>query len=561
MSTLVALTPIIAVIFFLVLLRFPAVKAMPISLVITGILAFLYWKVEPIRLLASSLEGIMVGISILYIVFGAILLLNTLKISGAMDTIRNSFLGISADRRVQVIIIAWLFGAFIEGAAGFGTPAAIAAPLLVALGFPALAAVALALIANSSPVTFAAVGTPLLVGVNQGLQEGSQVATVVQNSLGQDVILEDFIAQVGIQVAQIDLLVGSFMPLIIVAILTRFFGENRSWREGLQIWKFAIFAGLSYTVPAILIATFLGPEFPSIFGGLFGLIVVVTAARKGFLLPEKPWDFAKRENWLPAWVGVDDANAKDVKEKGLEKQMSLLVAWTPYLLVGFFLVLTRLEFLPFKEWMLSVKISWSNILGTDISTSVDPLYLPGFVFILVVFITFFVHKMSREQINQTFSISAKSVIGTAIVLFTAVPMVRIFINSGVNMFEGLNSMPIEIANTMSSALGGSWPLVAPLVGSIGSFFSGSATFSNMMFSLLQFSVADQIGVHPQIVIAMQVIGANAGNMICVLNVVAAASTVGLLGKEGVIIRMTIVPMLYFTLFSGALGMIFAYFIL
>lgn len=560
MNTLIALMPIIAVIFFLVILRFPAVKAMPISLVITALLAFVFWKVEPIILAASSIQGIIVGITILYIVFGAILLLNTLKISGAMDTIRSSFLGISPDRRVQVIIIAWCFGAFIEGAAGFGTPAAIAAPLLVALGFPALAAVAVALIANSSPVTFAAVGTPLLVGVNGGLQEGAEVAAVVQNNLGQDVVLGDFVAQVGVQVAQIDLFVGSFMPLIIVAMLTRFFGENRSWREGLQIWKFALFAGLSYTVPAIIVATFLGPEFPTIFGGLFSLVVVIFAAKKGFLLPKESWDFAKRENWLPTWIGADQQDVKEVKEKGLEKQMSLLTAWVPYLLVGFFLVLTRLEFLPFKAFMQDVKITWNNILGTDISESIAPLWLPGFVFILVVLITFFVHKMSKDQIKQTLTVSAKSVIGTAVVLFTAVPMVRIFINSG-NPDLGIISMPIEIANTMSASLGGSWPLVAPLVGSIGSFFSGSATFSNMMFSLLQFSVADQIALSPQIVMAMQVIGANAGNMICVLNVVAAATTVGLLGKEGPIIRMTLVPMLYYTLFSGAIGLILAYFIL
>ncbi|MCD8503227.1 MAG: L-lactate permease [Bacillaceae bacterium] len=389
MNTFIALMPIIAVIFFLVILRFPAVKAMPISLVITALLAFVFWKVEPIILAASSIQGIIVGITILYIVFGAILLLNTLKISGAMDTIRSSFLGISPDRRVQVIIIAWCFGAFIEGAAGFGTPAAIAAPLLVALGFPALAAVAVALIANSSPVTFAAVGTPLLVGVNGGLQEGAEIAAVVQNNLGQDVVLADFVAQVGVQVTQIDILVGSFMPLIIVAILTRFFGENRSWREGLRIWKFALFAGLSYTIPAIIVATFLGPEFPTIFGGLFSLVVVIFAAKKGFLLPKESWDFAKRDNWLPAWVGIDQHDAKEVKEEGLEKQMSLLTAWIPYLLVGLFLVLTRLEFLPFKAFMQDVKITWDKILGTEISASIDPLWLPGFVFILVVFITFF----------------------------------------------------------------------------------------------------------------------------------------------------------------------------
>ncbi len=557
LTTLVALTPITAVLLFLVVLRMPAIKAMPISLIATAVLAIFYWKVPFIQVLAASLEGIIIGVSILYIVFGAILLLNTLKLSGAIDTIRNSFLGITADRRVQLIIIAWLFGAFIEGAAGFGTPAAIAAPLLVALGFPALAAVVLALIADSSPVSFGAVGTPIIVGVNQGLQEGSEIAAVVTPYLDEMTML-DYMRIIGAQVMSVDIFVGTFMPLILVLLLTKFFGENRSFKDGLMVWKFALFAGLAFTLPALLVATFLGPEFPSIFGGLLGLIIVVPAAKRGFLLPKETWDFPAKADWVQAWIGQEFASqAKYVKEKGMEKQLPLLVAWIPYLLVGFLLVLTRLEILPFKQFLLSFSISWNNILGTDIGTSLQPLYLPGTVFVVVVLVTFFVHKMRAPQLVEIFSMSGRSVVGSAVALFTAVPMVRIFINSGLND-AGLLSMPIELANTASSAMGGTWPLVAPLIGALGSFVSGSATFSNMMFSLFQFSVADQIGVNPSIVVSLQVLGANAGNMICVLNVVAAASVVGLLGKEGAIIRMTLGPMLYYSLFSGVIGLLMAY---
>ncbi len=556
-TTLVALTPIIAVLLFLVVLRMPAVKAMPISLLATAVLAVLYWQVPIIQVVAASLEGIIIGVSILYIVFGAILLLNTLKLSGAIDTIRNSFLGISADRRVQLIIIAWLFGAFIEGAAGFGTPAAIGAPLMVALGFPPLAAVVLALIADSSPVSFGAVGTPIIVGVNQGLQEGSEIAPVVQPYLG-DIPMLDYMSILAAQIMRIDVFVGTLIPLILVMMLTKFFGENRSFREGLQVWKFALFAGFAFTIPALLVATFLGPEFPSIFGGLIGLIIVVPAAKKGFLLPKEAWDFSKKADWLPSWIGQEFASeASEVKEKGMKKELPLLVAWVPYLLVGFFLVLTRLEVLPLKQWLLSFSITWNNILGTNIGTSLQPLYLPGSVFVLVVLITFFVHKMSTSQLAKTFSMSGKAIVGSAIALFTAVPMVRIFINSGINDAH-LQSMPIELANTASAMMGGSWPLVAPLIGALGSFISGSATFSNMMFSLFQFSVADQIAVDPTIVLSMQVLGANAGNMICVLNVVAAASVVGLLGKEGAIIRMTLGPMLFYSFAAGTIGLILAY---
>lgn len=538
LSTLAALTPILAVFLFLVLLRLPAVRAMPISLALTAVMAMLIWRVPPIQVLAATVEGLIIAVSILWIVFGAILLLNTLRASGAIDAIRNGFMHISADRRVQLIIIAWLFGAFIEGAAGFGTPAALCAPLLAALGFPALAAVALALIANSSPVSFGAVGTPLIIGVGEGLQVGGAVAPAVQAYLGERT-LAGFLQSIAVQVVQIDLMVGSFIPLLLVAMLTRFFGANRSWREGLAIWPFALFAGFSFTIPAMAIAAIFGPEFPALFGGLVGLMIVTPAARRGFLLPRQPWDFG---TVAPTAV--------------FTTQLSLARAWLPYLLVAVLLVLTRLDFLPFKSRLQSVTIGWTQILGTTINASFAPLYLPGTIFIVVVVMTFFLHGMSRSQAAGAFNRSAQMLAGSAIALGAAVPMVRIFINSGVNT-AGLQSMPIELAGQMVGLMGQAWPLAAPLVGGLGSFISGSATFSNLMFSLFQFSVAEQVGLSAQIVLALQVLGANAGNMICVLNVVAAASVVNLLGQEGRIIRLTLGPMLYYVIWAGVLGLALA----
>lgn len=538
LSTLAALTPILAVFLFLVLLRLPAVRAMPISLALTAAMAMLVWRVPPVQVLAATVEGLIIAVSILWIVFGAILLLNTLRASGAIDAIRNGFMHISADRRVQLIIIAWLFGAFIEGAAGFGTPAALCAPLLAALGFPPLAAVALALIANSSPVSFGAVGTPLIIGVGEGLQAGGEVAPAVQAYLGERALTQ-FLQNIAVQVMQVDLLVGSFIPLLLAAMLTHFFGANRSWREGLAIWPFALFAGLSFTIPAMVIAAIFGPEFPSLLGGLVGLMIVTPAAQRGFLLPRQPWDF-----------GTVAPTA------GFTSQLSLARAWLPYLLVAALLVLTRLDFLPFKSWLQGVTIGWTQILGTTISASFAPLYLPGAIFVVVVVMTFFLHGMSRSQAAGAFNRSAQMLAGSAVALGAAVPMVRIFINSGVNA-AGLQSMPIELAGQMVGLMGQAWPLAAPLVGSLGSFISGSATFSNLMFSLFQFSVAEQVGLSAQIVLALQVLGANAGNMICVVNVVAAASVVNLLGQEGRIIRLTLGPMLYYVIWAGVLGLVLA----
>ncbi|WP_128895838.1 L-lactate permease [Longirhabdus pacifica] len=552
MQWLTALMPILSVFVFLVILRMPATRAMPLSLIITGILAYVFWEMPSTQISASIIEGFIVAFTILFIVFGAILLLNTLKITGAVDAIRRGFMGISRDRRVQVIIIAWLFGSFIEGAAGFGTPAAIGAPLLVALGFAPLPAVVLMLIADSSPVTFGAVGTPMLVGIGKGLEESNEL--VVNELAKQDVSFTQYIQDIAIQISSIDVIVGSFIPLILVAFLTRFFGENKSWREGLAIWKFALFAGISFTIPALLVATFLGPEFPSIFGGLFGLAIIIPAAKRKFLLPEEPWLFkSDREA-----TATQDSKEDDIESNEKRKPMPLLLAWTPYFIVAILLVLTRVEQLPFKNWLNSEKVTvaWNNILGTDISVDFQPLYLPGTIFIFTVLITFiimfFLKRSSVNDVTKTLGTSLSTMVGSVIALGTAVPMVRIFINSNVNN-AGLAEMPIELANAAAEALGGMWPLIAPFIGALGSFISGSATFSNMMFSLFQFSVADQINASPQTIVALQALGANAGNMICVLNVVAAASVVNLVGKEGTIIRYTLIPMAYYALLSGIIG--------
>ncbi|HKJ64477.1 MAG TPA: L-lactate permease, partial [Desulfopila sp.] len=168
-QALLAATPIILAAVLLVGLHWPARRAMPVVYLAAAGIALFFWEMSLTRILASTLQGIMVTAAVLWIIFGAIMLLNTLQNSGAISTIRAGFTNISPDRRVQALILAWLFGCFIEGASGFGTPAAIAAPLLVAIGFPALGAVMVGLMIQSTPVSFGAVGTPIIIGVNTGL--------------------------------------------------------------------------------------------------------------------------------------------------------------------------------------------------------------------------------------------------------------------------------------------------------------------------------------------------------------------------------------------------------
>ncbi|RBW64684.1 L-lactate permease [Vibrionales bacterium C3R12] len=546
---LLAFSPIVIAAILLVGLNWPAKKAMPVAFGLTVIIALVFWDMSVNRVLASVFQGLGITVSVLWIVFGAIFLLNTLKHTGAITTIRNGFTDVSTDRRVQAIIIAWCFGSFIEGASGFGTPAAIAAPLLVAIGFPALAAVLMGMMIQSTPVSFGAVGTPIIVGVNRGLDTHGIGEVLVANGSTWDIYLQ----QITSNVAMIHATVGTLMPVLMAMMLTRFFGKNRSWTEGLDILPFALFAGLAFTIPYALTGVFLGPEFPSLIGGLIGLAIVVTAAKKGFLVPKSKWDFESEDKWPAEWLGSLKIDLNDDKTK----PMNIAVAWAPYVLLAVTLVASRVS-PEFKGLLKSVSLSFSNILGeTGISAAIQPLYLPGGILVFVALVAVIFQARSAAPLAKAFGESSKTLIGAGFVLVFTIPMVRIFINSGVNAAD-LASMPVTTANFASGLVGEAFPMLSATIGALGAFIAGSNTVSNMMFSQFQFEVAQTLSISSAMVVSLQAVGAAAGNMIAIHNVVAASATVGLLGREGATLRKTIIPTFYYLIATGLIGLVLIY---
>lgn len=545
MLVFLSILPVLSIFFFLVIMRWSAKKGMLYSFIITVLIAFFGWSMGIVEITAASIKGVMTALEVGVIVFGAVLLLNVLKESGAVATIRASFTSISPDRRVQAIIVAWLFGTFLEGAAGWGAPATVVGPLLIALGFPALAAVMIALMLQSAPVSYGAVGTPILVGVNTSLENQPVVNSFLD---GQGMELSSFIFNVGGQVSIFHAIVGLFIPLFMSAMLTRFFGKNKSFLEGLKVWPFAIFAGLSFVIPFSLTANFLGPEFPSIIGGLVGLAIVVPLARKGFLMPKDTFDFEPRESWDKSWIS-------DMKsEPRAPKDISMFKAWLPYVLVALLLVVTRIEALGLNALLSAWSVAFDDILGTGIEHSFTPLMIPGVVFIVVAILTGWIHKLDMAGMGDAFKVSGKTILSAMAALIVSVPLVQVFINSGIND-AGLESMPLVLAQAAAGLFGDSWPLISPTIGALGAFAAGSNTVSNMMFGLFQFGVADQINASPLIIVALQAVGGAAGNMICVHNVVAASAAVGMIGKEGTIIAKLLIPTAFYLLFAGALGFV------
>ena len=546
---LLAFSPILLAAVLLIGLRWPAKQAMPLVYLLTAGVALFAWDMSFNRVLASTVQGLLITLGLLWIIFGAILLLNTLKHSGGITAIRAGFATISPDRRIQAIIIAWLFGCFIEGASGFGTPAAIAAPLLVAIGFPAMAAVMLGMLVQSTPVSFGAVGTPIIVGINTGLDSATIGAQLVE----QGSSWAQFLQLITSEVAIIHAIVGTVMPLVMVLMLTRFFGTEKSWKAGFEVLPFAIFAGLAFTIPYALTGVFLGPEFPSLAGGLIGLAIVTSAARMGFLLPKTTWDFAPADKWPSEWLGTIEMKLDQLTAK----PMSALRAWLPYMLVGLLLVISRV-FPEVSAALKGVMLNFPDLLGeTGVSANFQPLYLPGGILVTVVIATFFFHGMKLRDLGSAVKESSGVLLSAGFVLLFTVPMVRILINSGVNAAE-LSSMPILMARWVADSVGSIYPLLAPSVGALGAFIAGSNTVSNMMFSQFQFGVASSLGISSALIVAVQAIGAAAGNMVAIHNVVAASATVGLLGREGSILRKTIWPTLYYVLFTGLIALFAVY---
>ena len=528
---LLALLPIILSGIFLIGLQWSAKKTMPIILAVTAALALFIWDMTFNRVSSSILQGTVITISVLWIVFGALFLLNTLKHTGAIAVIRAGFINVSPDRRVQAIIIAWCFGTFLEGASGFGTP-----------------------MIQSTPVSFGAVGTPIVIGVNKGLDTVAISALLAQEGMQW----EEFLQLITTQVAIIHGVIGTFMPLLMVMMLTRFFGKNKSWKEGLAIWPFAIFAGLAFTVPYALTGIFLGPEFPSLVGGLVSVAIVIQAAKKGFLVPKTTWDFEAKSSWPSDWMGKLVVSKEDVATPA-GKTMSTLMAWFPYLLVALLLVCSRM-FAGFKDLLSSATLDFNTILGeADISAGFSPLYLPGGLLLISALIAAFVQtKNPTRALGDALSESSKTVLSAGFVLIFTIPMVRIFINSGVNLSD-VASMPVASAELFTGTFGSAFPLISSTIGALGAFIAGSNTVSNMMFSQFQYEAAMSLHISPSLIIAAQAVGAAAGNMIAIHNVVAASATVGLLGMEGATLRRTILPTIYYVLFSGIIVMAAIYF--
>jgi lactate permease len=561
MLALVAVLPILTALVLMVGLRWPATRAMPLSWLVCVVGAIGVWKLSPQYVIALSLQGVVTAVGVLIIVFGAILIMFTLQESGAMETIQYGMQNISPDKRIQAIIIGYMFGAFIEGAAGFGTPGALAAPLLLSLGFPPLAAGVVCLVFNSFPVSFGAVGTPILIGLTP-LTDAVKAAAATGAAGLNFTDYASFCKVIGQWVTTMHGPMAIILPIFMMGFLTRFYGQKRSWSEGFAVWKYCFMAGVCFVIPYLIFAWTMGAEFPSLIGGLVGLGLLVSLTKKGVCVPKEVWDFGPQSGWEAEWTGSIATSTKTE----FKPHMSQFMAWLPYIIIGAILVVTRIPELGLKGWLSAQKIAFTGILGyKNVSASIDYLYLPGTIpFVLVALLTILLHKMDGKKTSAAWGTALAKMKAPTIALVFAVALVSIFRGSGANpeaaaaaaaagqAFTALPSMPLALAKTVAAIAGNAWPMLAAVVGGLGAFITGSNTVSDLLFCGFQWETAGVLGISRQLVVAAQVVGGAAGNMICIHNIVAVGAVVGMVGKEGLFLRKTFWPFMLYCVIAGAI---------
>jgi len=545
MTALIASLPILTVIILMMAFNKPAKIVLPVGWAAAVAIAILYWRQTPLTTAAWALDGFLEAIGTFMIIFGAILIMNTLKRSGAVTAIQRVFNNVNPDKRIQAIIIGFVFGAFVEGAAGFGTPAALAAPLLISLGFPPLCAAMIALIYNTVPVSFGAVGTP----TNTAIAVTSQAA----ESLGLNM------EQYRMAVTRITAVGHSVCALVIVFlgvwVMCRLFGPDRKGKDALPSLPFALFTAVVFDTLYLSLAFFFGPEFPTLVGAIITLFIVILAAKKGFLCPKEIWDFGPSEQWDVEWL------SKTEVKRDTDTGMNAYVAWIPYILISLLLVASRLDWLGMKSLLTGsfFRTGISCIFGNDsVNWTWNYGWCPGiFPFSLVCVLSFFIFRMSFPNVIEVVFDTVKQTSGAAVALFFGVSMVYIYRNTGMDAGLTDHSMLYVMADAVAGVTHKAYIAISPFIGVLGAFMSGSNTVSNTLFAGLQFQTAILVDLSPMLIVALQNIGGAAGNMICVNNVVAVCATTGTAGNEGRIIRTNILPcLLYCVVAIVAVGVLF-----
>ena len=530
LSSLIALLPIAFYFVALAVLRMKGWLAGTITVVIALAVALLFYRMPLSQAFAAAGYGFVYGLwPIAWIILGAVFLYKVSVKTGQFDIIRASILSVTEDQRLQMLMVGFAFGAFLEGAAGFGAPVAITAALLVGLGFKPLYAAGLCLIVNTAPVGFGAMGIPIIVA--------GQVTGLDAFEIGQ--------------------MAGRQLPFLTIIVLFWIMAIMDGWRGIKETWPAVLVAGGSFAIAQYLTSNFIGPELPDITASLTSLVCLTLFLRR----------------WKPVRIfRFDTQTSAEAAAQALEAPRhstgQIVKAWSPFLILTAMVTIWSIP--PFKalfaaggaleHWVLKIPVPSLDQLvqkmppivpvptGYEAVYRFDAVSATGTAIMLGAIIAIALLKMRPAAALRTFAETANELK----VPIYSIGMVLAF--AFIANYSGLSAtLALALAHT-----GKAFTFFSPFLGWLGVFLTGSDTSSNALFSALQATTAQQIGVSEVLLVAANTTGGVTGKMISPQSIAIACAAVGLAGRESDLFRFTVKHSLIFTVMVGIITTVQAY---
>ena len=490
MEFVLALLPIMWLVIALAALGIPGHIACGTALVASCVLALAFWQLSAVCVATAALEGILNALwPICAVVVAALFLYNLCVKTGGMETVKRMLLGVSQDERVLALLIAWGFGNFMEGIAGFGTAVAVPAAMLVGIGFEPFTAVVGCLVVNATPTAFGSVGVPT-----------ATLATITG---------PDSVALSG-DIALMEFAITFAAPYLLVAICG---GGLRSLRGALGV---TTLAAASFTVPWLLMALFAGPELPNIVGAVVSMVCIVL--------------YARHASKSGAGAGQEAESAPD-QAPAPGQALSLheaLRAWSPFILV-FVLLMGTSKLCPPVHNVLALEESSVVVYAGESPNTLTMSWLsaPGLMILFAALLGGAIQGARPAEMFSVFCQTIRSYWRTLVTICSVLAMAKVMSYSG---------MIDDIAVVLVSSAGGLYPLVAPAVGALGGFVTGSGTSSNVLFGGLQAGTAQSLGLDATWIAAANAAGAGIGKMISPQSIAIGASAAGIAGSAPKILR-------------------------
>jgi lactate permease len=532
LGALAATLPLIVLLIGIPLLMKPAAKVAPVAWLVTVLTAIFVFHFPAKVTLLAALQGGLTGIfPIMYIPFGALVVYNVLKATGWMDKMQGAMANLTVDRRAQALLIAFGFGAFLEGICGFGAPVAIPASILIGLGYNPMMAALVCLVANTGPVPFGSLAIPTV--------------TLAKTT--------------GLDVMKLSQMTGRFMaPLALIMAFATVYAMSKS--KGLKgAIGTILVAGLSFSITEFLVSNYIGADLTSVLAGLACLVAVAI--------------YLKVQKHAQPWLFEGDAPADNAPKEFHFKE--LFLSWLPYLLLAVLVIAVNLP--KTKPLFNGSAAGWNWVLLKAQIYNPGKLYSftwlqsPGTIMLIAGLIAFpfmgIKYSVMGEQFGKTFKqmipsfIAVACILSIAEVMNLALPIIDP--KTKLAVVGDLATKQISMVATMANGIVALvskhiYPLLSPLFGTIGVFLTGSNTSANALFGNLQKLTAQGMGLSDILMASAGSAGASAGKMISPQSIVIAATAVGLAGKEGLIMRQTIKYTIPYVILLGLMVWGFAF---